>query len=142
MSPPRLLVAAAIALALVVGLLYFAKALSKLNGTATANSELSFADREVGGGNSIVVDQDAAYEARALIPPRSTYRVVTGSLLRNATPLTMAYIAGWFTYFLMPRRPAPSAKWVICYGCDTSSLGAPFTPRWHDDNGISIGVAG
>jgi len=129
----------AVAASVVFGALYFVKALSDLDGRARANSELSFEDREIAGGNAILVSQDAAYEARGLIPPRATYRVRAGSLLRNAKPLTSTYVESWYRYFLMPRRPAENARWIICYGCDASELGPSFETLWHDDNGVSIG---
>jgi len=123
----------------VIATVYLAKALPNLDETADANSALSYADREIAGGNSILVDQEAAYEARALIPSGETYRVRVGPGLRNATPLTSTYAESWFAYFLMPRRPAGDARWIICYGCDPAELGRSFHERWHDANGISIG---
>ncbi len=131
----RIGVVLCVALSLGFGLVYYPRALSTLGDRATANSELSFAYREIAGGNSVVVDQEAAYEARALIPRDTTYRVVTGSRLRGATDLTGSFVSGWFAYFLLPRRPAPDARWVVCYGCDPRGLDV----RWRDDAGISIG---
>ena len=129
----------AVAACVVFGALYFVKALFDLDGRARANSELSFGDREIAGGNAILVSQDDAYDARSLIPPGATYRVRAGSLLRNAKPLTSTYVESWYRYFLMPRRPAKNARWIICYGCDASGLGPSFENLWHDDNGVSIG---
>jgi hypothetical protein len=135
----RLLVMLIVAIAACVGLLYYVKAVSQLGDIASSNSSLGFADREIAGGNSILVDQRAAYEARGLIPEEGAYRVVVGPNLRERTELTETYVSGWFMYFLMPRRPRDTARWVICYGCDTSTLGGSYAVRWHDDKGISIG---
>lgn len=137
-SPWRLAVILYVVVAVSVGLVYYVKALSHLGDTASSNSSQSFEDREIAGGNSIVVDQQAAYEARALIPEAQTYRVATGSRLREATELTEGYVGSWFTYFLMPRRPSDGARWIICYGCDPSTLGASYEVRWQDRKGISI----
>ena len=139
-SPQRreLSVLLATAVAVTVGAIYYGKALARLDDRADSNSALSFSDREIAGGNSIVIDQEAAYEARALIPSSGTYRVLTGDRLRNATPLTRSFVQGWFTYFLMPRRPAADAHWVVCYGCDLSALVPPGRVRWRDANAISI----
>jgi len=126
----------------VVGLAYFAKGLSDLDEGTAANSELSFSDREFGGGNGIVLDQQAAYAAEALIPAHATYRLLTGSGLKEPTSLTGPFVDSWFRYFLMPRRPADDARWLICYGCDISQFGGKYTPRWQDDRGISIGRLG
>jgi hypothetical protein len=127
-----------VALTLTVAGVGYVRALSELDDKASTNSSLSFDDREIAGGNSIVVDQRAAYQARALIPVTDSYRVVVGQGLRGATELTEDHIAGWLRYFLMPRRPQDDARWVICYGCDPATLGNRYEGRWRDDNGISI----
>ena len=93
----------------------------------------------VTGGNGIVSDQEAVYQAKAIIPKSARYRVVTGSGLRNPTSLTLAFVDSWYRYFLMPRRPDVGARWIICYGCDASKLGRPYAILWQDDDGISIG---
>jgi hypothetical protein len=64
---------------------------------------------------------------------------VVGKRLLDRTPLTEQFVATWLTYFLMPRRPAQDARWVICYGCDASALGDHYQPIWQDREGISIG---
>jgi hypothetical protein len=131
-------VIAAVAVTIAVGAVYYVKALSQLAGTASSNSSLTYDDRELAGGNSLLVDQTAAYEARSLILPDETFRFALGPGLRKSTALTI-YAGDWFRYFLMPRRPRPDARWVICYGCDTSTLGGSYNLRWRDDEGISIG---
>jgi hypothetical protein len=128
--------------ALGVGSVYFVKAIGRLDERADRNSALSFSDREIAGGNTVLVDQEAAYEALVLIGPTQAYRVITGDRLRNAKPLTASFVDGWFRYFLIPRRPSRDARWIICYGCDTSRLGGRYIVRWHDANGISIGHLG
>ena len=135
----RLGLASSAAVAIGFGVGYFPRALSRLDDAASSNGALSFSDREIAGGNSIVVDQQAAYQARALIPPHASYRVVTGPHLRNASSLTQSFVASWFTYFLMPRRPAADASWVVCYGCEASALGERYDVVWQDKDGISIG---
>ena len=128
-----------VGLSIAFGAIYFPRALSDFDGTASNNSALSFSDREVAGGNGIVTDQEAVYEARAIIPRNAKYRVVTGSGLKNSTSLTLEFVDSWYRYFLMPRRPAVGARWIICYGCDVSKLGGPYAILWRDDDGISIG---
>ncbi|HEY6067768.1 MAG TPA: hypothetical protein VIU81_03670 [Gaiellaceae bacterium] len=128
-----------IALAVVLGAVYLVRALSDFGDAASNNSSLSFSDREVAGGNGIVADQQAVYEAQGIIPRNARYRVVTGSLPKNATSLTLPFIESWYRYFLMPRRTAADARWIICYGCDVSKLGGAYVIAWQDDQGISIG---
>jgi len=138
-GPSRAIVVIAVVSTCALVGVHYVKAVSQLGDTASGNSALSFDDREIAGGNSIVVDQRAPYEARASIPPDSTYRVVVGKRLLDRTPLTEEFVTTWLTYFLMPRRPAPDAHWVICYGCDSSTLGDHYDPVWQDGEGISIG---
>jgi hypothetical protein len=104
---------------------------------ASSNSELSFADREIAGGNAVVVDQAAMYQARARIPADATYRVETGPLLEDATGLTRPFITDYARYFLMPRRLASDASWVLCYGCDVRALGEGDVV-WSGEEGVSI----
>jgi hypothetical protein len=134
----RLGVVLCVAAALGVGLIYYGKALRQLGNTASSNSALAYDDREIAGGNSVIVDQAAAYEARALIPVGTAYRFAIGAGLREQTDLTK-YAGDWFRYFLMPRRQLGEARWVICYGCDRATLGASYEVRWRDADGISIG---
>jgi hypothetical protein len=129
----------AVAATIAVGAVYYVRAISQLGDTATSNSSLAYDDREIAGGNSVIVDQAAAYQARSLIPSNATYRFAIGPGLRSRTDLTEKYAGDWFRYFLMPRRPRIDAHWVICYGCDTSTLGGSYAVRWRDDQGISIG---
>ena len=137
-SQPR--PAAAVALAVLV--YEIPRTVDSLGDDARRNAALSFADREIAGGNSILVDQVAAYEARGLIPSRDTFRVVTGTNLKETTSLTLQAISPWLSYFLMPRRQTGDARWVICYGCDTSRLGGSYRVLWTDEVGISIGTVG
>jgi hypothetical protein len=122
------------------GLVYFARAIDRLGDDAERNSALNFDDREFAGGNSLVVDKRALYEARALIPEHGTYRVVAGPGVEGATELTEPFIDQFARYFLMPRRPAEDARWILCYGCDVSELGERFQVVWQNGTGIALGT--
>jgi hypothetical protein len=135
----RAAVVLCVGLSITFGAIYFPRALSDFDSTATNNSSLSFSDREVAGGNGIVTDQEAVYEAQVIIPRDAKYRVVTGSRLKNSTSLTLPFVESWYRSFLMPRRPAVDARWIICYGCEVSKLGGPYQVFWQDNDGISIG---
>ena len=110
----------------------------ELGDEASSNSRLSFTDREIAGGNGVVDDQRAVYEARARIPSDATYQVAVSDDFQADSVLTTLYVANYFEYFLMPRRPAEGAPWVICYGCDVDAYGANATEVWTNDQGISI----
>ena len=135
----RLGVVLCTAIALGVGLVYFAKAVDRLGDTARTNAAQNYDDREFAGGNAVVVVNRPLYEARALIPEDETYRVVTGPDVVGATELTASFVDHYARYFLMPRRPAPDARWILCYGCDTASLGEGFEVLLEDEAGIIIG---
>jgi hypothetical protein len=135
----RTCVVLCIVLGVVLSAVYLHRALSDFDATASNNSSVSFSDREVAGGNGIVADQDAVYRAKAIIPRDARYRVVTGTAPKNATSLTFPFVESWFRYFLMPRRTAADARWIICYGCDVLKLGSPYAVLWEDGGGISIG---
>jgi len=136
----RLAAASCAVVAIAVILYEVPHAVHTLGSEAHSNASLSFADREIAGGNSILVDQLAAYEARGLIPPNEPFRVVTGPNLKETTPLTLQAISPWLSYFLMPRRQQGGARWVVCYGCDPSKLGGAYQALWQDDKGISVGT--
>jgi hypothetical protein len=135
----RLGVALSVAVALGFGVVYFAKAVDRLWGEAATNAAQNFDDREFAGGNGIVVANAALYEARGLIPENETYRIVPGPGVEGATELTEQYIDQFARYFLMPRRPAPVARWIICYGCDPAALEQSYEVVWRDDRGIWLG---
>jgi hypothetical protein len=135
----RLGVAVSAALAAVLALVYTVQAIDRLQAKAQENAALNYDDRELGGGNSLGVDKAALYEARALIPRDGSYRLLTGPALDTSNPLTKPHIEEYARYFLMPRRPAGDARWIICYGCDQSKLGRRFQVLWQSGSGIAIG---
>jgi hypothetical protein len=105
---------------------------------ASRNSSLSYADREIAGGNGLVADQLAVYEAKGRIPVGETYHVVVSPSYAHGSPETVEHVAGYYRYFLLPRRPAEDARWIVCYGCDTASYGARAEVIWEGDDEISI----
>lgn len=105
---------------------------------ASRNSALSYADREIAGGNGLVADQTALYEARARIPEDETYHVAVSTGYEGGSDLTVPYVESYYLYFLMPRRPAEDAPWLICYGCDLEQYGSRAEVVWESDEGISI----
>jgi hypothetical protein len=138
-SHVRIGVVACAAVAGALALAYVPQAIDRFDDGAAANAAANYDDREFAGGNAVVVDQAALYEARGLIPEDGSYRVVTGSNLRDASPLTLAFIESFARSFLMPRHPSEDGPWILCYGCDPSQLGGRFEVLWRDDHGIVIG---
>ena len=124
--------------AVIFSAVYLWRAVDTLGDTAGRNAALNFDDREFAGGNSLVVDKRALYEARALIPEDGSYRVATGPGVEGATELTEPYIDQFARSFLMPRRPKPDASWILCYGCDVSELGPGVEVVWENGAGIAL----
>ena len=117
----------------IVALVYWVKALSELGARASTNSGLSYADREIAGGDSVVIDTQTPYRALALIPRNSSYRVVTGSRLESPRRLTLSFVADWFRYFLMPLRPSLR---TVC-----RRKMRPFIFRWRARSGSCLFAA-
>lgn len=109
-----------------------------LNGRASDNSSLSYADREIAGGNGLVANQIAVYAARGLIPPDAAFNVVVSPTFEGGSAETVQYVASYYRYFLMPRRMVEDAPWVICYACDSDEYGEAAEVVWQGDEGISI----
>jgi hypothetical protein len=107
------------------------------NETARANASLDVLDRELGGGNSVVPDQALMIEARGRIPPDGSFRVAVGERQPGWTDLTETFTDTYARYFLLPRRPAPDAPWILCLACDRSAFpGADVV--WEGDDGLSL----
>lgn len=127
-----------VVVACAVAAAYYVNAIRDLDTKASDNSALDFQDRQIAGGNAVVISQDPLAWARALIPPTATYRVVTGPHLSETTGFEI-YVWEYFRYFLMPRRPSDDASWIICYGCDASQWGDSYEVLADAGNGVTVG---
>jgi hypothetical protein len=105
---------------------------------AERNSDLSYSDREIAGGNGLVADQAAAYAARGLIPESDTFKVLVDPAFAGGSAETVQFVDSFYRYFLMPRRPAEGASWIICYGCDLAPYGERAEVVWEGEDDISI----
>lgn len=107
------------------------------NQTARANAALDLLDRKVGGGNSVIPDQEVLFEALGRIPADETFAVAVGGPRKGWTDLTATYAETFLRYFLLPRRVDPEARWIICFACDRKAIpGARAV--WKGENGIAI----
>ena len=107
------------------------------NETARANAALDLLDRKVGGGNSVIPDQDVLFEALGRIPADETFAVAVGEPQQGWTDLTATYVETFLRYFLLPRRVDPEARWIICFACDRQAIpGARAV--WEGEDGIAI----
>ena len=108
-----------------------------LGTTADANASLSYADRDVAGGNGIFPEQAALYEIAGRIPRDATYRVSIGHQREGWTDLTRSAAEPFLHYWLLPRRPDPTGTWIVCIGCDASAYPGA-TGEWSGEGGISL----
>jgi hypothetical protein len=134
----RLGVVLVVAVTAGAALLKYPALVRDLGEEASGNSALSYSDREIAGGNGLVADQTAAYAARALIPEDETFNVVVSPLFEGGSAETVQYVASYYRYFLMPRRMAEDARWVVCYACDRAVYGASAEVVWEGDEGVSV----
>jgi hypothetical protein len=109
---------------------------------ASANSALSYADREIAGGNGLVADQSAVYAARGIIPESDTFHVAVDPAFAGGSDLTIPFVDSYYRYFLLPRRTAEDAPWIICYSCDLSAYGPDVEVVWQGTAGVSIARVG
>jgi len=99
--------------------------------------EVDLLDRKVGGGNSVIPDQDVLFEALGRIPADETFAVAVGEPQQGWTDLTATYAETFLRYFLLPRRVDPEARWIICFACDRQAIpGARAV--WEGEDGIAI----
>jgi hypothetical protein len=124
-------VASCVAVVAALGAAYFVKAIELLDGEARSNAAANYDDRAFGGGIALGVDQEALEEARGWIPKDGTYRLVVDASATN--------IGQFARYYLMPRRPKPDARWVLCYRCDLSRFDDRLDVVYKDDAGVTLG---
>jgi hypothetical protein len=137
-GPLRIGVVFLVATAMIAALVTYPGLIRAQGDHATRNSAQSYIDREVAGGNGLVADQEAVYAARALIPADATYHVAIAPDYTGGDELTHDHVASYFRYFLLPRRPAEGAPWIVCYGCDLTEYGPAVEVLWRGDDDISI----
>jgi membrane protein implicated in regulation of membrane protease activity len=137
-GPIRTGVVFLVALATVVVVARLPTVVRQLEDDVANNSALSYSDREIAGGNGVVVDQAAVYAARARIPEDETYHVAVASDYPHGTEVTVPAVESYYQYFLMPRRPADDARWIVCYGCDVVEVEPRTEVVWRGAYDISI----
>jgi len=137
----RIGVIACVVLTLAVTLRWlFHDALPGQDHWASLNSSQTYAERTF-PPDEFIGSGHVAEDARLWMPRSATYRVLVGSKYQN-TPWGWAapnFLAG----FLFPRkRDDVKAQWVLCLGCDVSSLGSGFQVLSDGGNGVVFGRIG
>lgn len=134
----RIGVAFLVAVAVVAVVVRYPDVLRNAGRDAARNSDLSYSDREIAGGNGLVADQNVVYAARGLIPENEHYKVAVDPGFVGGSAETVQFVDSFYRYFLMPRRPAESAPWLICYACDLEPYGQRARIVWEGADDISI----
>jgi hypothetical protein len=130
-GPIRVGVIFLVATAAIAAVIAYPGLVRDLGDDAAKDSAQSYTDREIAGGNGLVVDQEAVYAARGLIPSDATYHVAVAPDYKGESELTQGHVASYYRYFLIPRRPVEGgAPWVICYGCDLTAYGPDAEVVW------------
>jgi hypothetical protein len=111
--------------------------LREANESARRNASLDLIDRQVGGGNSVIPDQGLLVEARGRIPVDETFTIALGEPQDGWTDLTAPFAESFARHFLLPRRVAPDAPWILCFACDPGAFPGAETV-WVGDDGLSI----
>jgi hypothetical protein len=134
----RLVVLFCVAVTLAAVAVRLPETFADANRAARANASLDWVDRQLGGGNSVLPDQGVAIEASGRIPERETFDVDVGEPPESWSELsTPDALETYMRYFLLPRRPADGAPWIICFACDPNAHPGA-TTVWQDDESISI----
>jgi hypothetical protein len=131
------MIAYCVAVMLVAIVVLYPDAFRDANRSARANARLDLLDREFGGGNSVIPDQGLLVEAKGLIPEDGTFAVAVGERQPGWTDLTAPFAETYSRYFLLPRRAAPDAPWILCFACDRAAYPGA-TVAWEGDDGLSI----
>ena len=118
---------------------------------AAVRSDASFTPvyRLVRTGDTLDIPRDLQEQALELIPPGSQYALLLPPTLTEAAqksykidPFAYAVVGDWLRYLLLPSRPVAGpgqARYIICFGCDTTPLDGPTTWLWRNDQGAAIG---
>jgi hypothetical protein len=93
------------------------------------------------------ISRDLQAQALADIPPGSKYVLLlpgdpqTASAGYGIGPVAYETVGPWLNYLLLPSRPVPpeQARYVICWGCDTSPWDHRTTWLYGNGQGVTIG---
>ena len=132
---------AAVALIAVLVVYKAPSTIAHVNDQARQLRTLPKAQRALLPARSADVDTRVFVEARQLIPPDATYAVITGPKISVSTPSTLAAIAPFSRYYLLPRRQMQypqEAQWVLSFGGDLDALGLRYARRVPVLDGVEL----
>jgi hypothetical protein len=117
------------------------------NASARYDATMSPIYRELFTGDTLGIPFDLSDNALKLIPPGAKYLILgpsdeeTAQTAYGMNAITYETFFPWLRYLLLPARPAVQgkARWVICWGCDTSPYDGHTDWLWTNGNGAVIG---
>ncbi|HEY3921755.1 MAG TPA: hypothetical protein VGL76_06535 [Gaiellaceae bacterium] len=137
-----------VAFAAVLFVLRVPHALNNLNAQRKADAYITGTEyRALATGDIQGVPLQLQAAALRVIPARANYAVVMPASLALAAPyginaITMEAGPAFLRYLLLPRwqvAGSAQARFVICFGCDTTPWDQRTTWLWRDGKGDSIG---
>lgn len=133
---PRVAVLLCVVAATIAVVARYPQAVADMGRVARDNAALSYSDREIAGGNSVLPAQGVMYEARARIAEDESYEVLVGEPVESWPELTRDHATGFARYFLLPRRQAEGAGWVLCFNCGFDADDGEVV--WQGEDEVSI----
>ena len=105
---------------------------------STRNSGQTYSERTF-PQDELIGSGKVAEDARLWMPLTASYRLAIGEK-EKYSPWSWA-APNFLLGFLAPRKrnDSPSAEWILCLGCDVSSLGTNFEVLSNGGNGVIFG---
>lgn len=118
-----------------------AHALALYDWRADRNAARSYLDREYGEPFDIVGSQKVVAAANLWMPRDATYRVLTGTDRAGGDGVAAGLRLALVRFLLLPRgqTTSPAAEWLLCLGCERSSLGPRFQMLSDGGEGMVFG---
>jgi hypothetical protein len=104
-------------------------------------------NRSLTSGDMLGIPRDLQTGALSKIPAGSKYALLLPGDEQSAStdygiaPVTYETVAPWLNYLLLPSRQVPpeQARYIICWGCDTSPWDHHTTWLFGNSRGVAIG---
>jgi hypothetical protein len=124
------------------------KTVNSLNASVRADAYITDPlGRQLTSGDMLGISRDLQAEALADIPAGSTYALLLPASEQAANdgygigPVAYVTAGPWLNYLLLPSYPVPpdQARYIVCWGCDTSPWDHHTTWLYENGQGVTIG---
>ena len=120
-----------------------------MNATERSDVLTSALDRLIKTGDTLDIPSDLQTHALAAIPPGSEYALLLPPTVTPAAEKSYGMdqfahdvVGAWLRYLLLPSRPVADpgqARYIVCWGCDTTPWDGHTDWLWRNDKGAAIG---